>query len=137
MSTSLMSGTYSSPFDIPSLQRSIDSALSTLKEGERGNLVVTIKPTGASAALIVRGPELGPVKTSVVATFVQPKAAARDWGISFRASFLVTPAPKLGWFAGLRGWYRFLRAYYGRLTAARKAVALSLGFEVSFAEDDE
>lgn len=136
MSTSLMSGTYSSPFDIASLQRSIDTALATLKDGERGNLVVSIKPSGASAALIVRGPELGPVKTSVVATFVQPKAAARDWGVSFRASFLVTPEPKLGWFAGLRGWYRFLRAYNGRLVSSCKAVALSFGFEVSLGEDD-
>lgn len=130
MSTSMMAGTYSSPFDIAATQRSIDAALATL-QGRRGDFVFTIKPTGASAALIVRGPELGPVKTSVVATFTQPKAAARDWGVSFRASFLVAPEPRPGWFAGLRGWYRFLRAYNGRLAAACKAVALSLGHEVT------
>lgn len=129
-SGAMMAGTYSSPFDIASLQRSIDSALATLKDGERGNFVFTVKPIGASAALIVRGPEIGPVKTSVVATFVQPKAAARDWGVSFRASFLVAPAPKPGWFAGVRGWYRLLRAYNGRAEAALKAVMLSRGYEV-------
>lgn len=130
-----MAGTYSSPFDIAAQQRTIDAALATL-QGRRGDFIFSIKPSGASAALIVRGPELGPVKTSVVATFVQPKAAARDWGVSFRASFLVAPPPRPGWFAGLRGWYRFLRAYNGRFASAMKAVALSCGFEVTLGEDD-
>lgn len=129
-----MSGVYSSPFDIPSLQRSIDSALSTLKADEHGNLVVTIKPSGASAALIVRGPSLGPVKTAVVATFVQPKAAARDWGISFRGSFLAAPPPRPGWFAGFRGWYRLIRPYNSFPATVAKAILASLGFEVVLRE---
>jgi hypothetical protein len=122
------------PFDIASTQKAIDDALATLKADEHGVGVATVSPAGFWGSIVIRGPQVGPFKTSAVATFSKPLASSWDWNASGRVSFLVDEPPTPAWFPRLRGWYRFLRGpdgkWNGPLVAALKSIILMGGFSV-------
>jgi hypothetical protein len=137
-----MSGTYTtpvstSPFDIAGIQHSIDATMATLPANERGNLILSAKRgDGVKAALVVRGPDIGPLHSEVIGWATLPLAGkAFDWGGQARVSWLIqnTSLPKPALFARVRGWYRVLRMYNTGPEAAAKALLAWLGFDVRVA----
>lgn len=128
----ITAGSGSSPFDIPSIQKSITAALATLPKDQRGNLLLDVRKDKASAALVVRTGE----HFEALAWVTKPYASTWDYGLQGRVSFLVTETPRRVWFARLRGYYRIFRTeFYGsplndRDLAAWKALKAWLGFRV-------
>jgi hypothetical protein len=128
--------TYSSgslsPYDIKSISEAIDRAASALRQDERGMIVAQVNESGAGGGLVVRLPQLGPLKPSALATVTIPRAGRFGWSLSGKIAFLASAPPKpvrLG--PEIRGFYRLLR-HRGSWppAAAIKALGLWFGFEV-------
>ena len=132
MSAQVIAAGSPSPFDIPSIQRSITEALKSLPKDQRGNLILDVRRDKASAALVLRAGE----HFEALAWVTKPYASTWDYGLQGRVSFLVTEEPRRVWFARLRGYYRLFRTeFYGsplndRDLAAWKALLSWLGFRV-------
>jgi hypothetical protein len=133
VSTSYTAGAVS-PFDIPSIQHSIDATMATLSAEERGNLIISAKRgDGVKAALLVRGPSIGSLHTEAIAWVTAPLLGKTfDWGAQGRVSWLYgqTVRPKPVLFSRLRGWYAVLRDYNSPRQSALKALLLCLGIDV-------
>ena len=122
-----------SPFDIAAIQKQIDNALATLKPEDHGNVIVSAKPTGINAALIVKGPGFWKFRTSAFAEITKPLDGGKfDWSASGRIAWLYgEPAPvKAKWLSRYKGWARVLAQYNGLLVSIWKAAFLASGIDV-------
>jgi hypothetical protein len=124
------------PFDLAAINRQIDSALSTVKPEDHGNIFIQAKPGSVSAGLIVKGPTWGPFKSSVFGTITKPLAGGNlDWLIASRVSFAVdVPKPRFAavrtWLAEFSGWAQVLSARNSLLLSLWKAAFLASGVDV-------
>jgi hypothetical protein len=125
-----------SSFDLAGISRSIDSAVASLKPEEHGALTAQLTQDGLSVGFVARGPQVGPVKSSVLVTVSKPMAGPLTWGASARVSFLVgQPRPQEpGMFAAFRGARLVLKTWVPEPWATAKAALLCFGFRVKFKE---
>lgn len=125
-----------SPFDLGGIARSIDSAVASLKADEHGALTLQMTQDGLNVGFVARGPQVGPVKSSVLVTVSKPMAGPLTWGAAARVSFLVgQPLPdRPGVFAAFRGAREVLSRWVPEPWATVKAAALCFGFVVKIKE---
>jgi hypothetical protein len=124
------------PFDLQAINRQIDAALSTVKAEDHGNIFIQAKPGSVSAGLIVKGPTVGPLHTSGLATITKPLSGGNlDWLVAIRGSFAVdVPRPRFAavreWLAEFSGWAQVLSGRNSLLLAIWRAALLASGFDV-------
>lgn len=125
-----------SSFDLAGISRSIDSAVASLKADEHGALTLQMTQAGLNVGFVARGPQMGPVKTNVLATVSKPMAGPLTWSVGARASFLVAPPlpDRPGVLARFRGARAVLKSWVPEPWATAKAALLCLGFKVQFKE---
>ena len=123
-----------SPFDAANIARQIDIAVATLRPEERFALTARIdNVAGLGASLVIRGPALGPLKSSAVVTVTRPLAAGGGfaWSASARISGIARLPVPSWFFPETRGLYRVLRKLRNRRADALvKALLLAYGQEV-------